>query len=319
MTARAHWDRGHRPIVIVTSVAIAGLLSLASAAAQPSVTVQASAARTHPVTSGFVPTTTAFWDASAGLIGGTVKSKTGAIAVTLDGGQTWAVSLQSNKPVSEVVVAPGLTDAWAIAGRQLLHTADGGGTWQPLGRVGATRVSFASASDGWAIRSASAGVMLSDTNDGGATWTTVATPCRRRIAPLDISLATKTHGWLVCGGNGAAGSLSIKIFETTTGGAHWTRKSGGFQASPDGYQFLDDGSGWRWMTNSADLYGTTDGGATWKRLSAVVNKEAIPVSVWFTTSSVSYAVVYRGASSLVARSGDGGHTWKVVTTIPRSS
>src|SRR2546422_186348 len=169
--ARGRWDRNRRLITIATSLACTGLVSLGIADARPI------AARSYPVTNGFVPATTAFWDAGAGLIGGTVKSKTGAVEITHDGGKTWAVSYRSKKPVSEVIVGPGLIDAWAIAGRRLLHTGDAGVSWQSLGQVGAMRVSFASTDDGWAIRSAAAGAVLTKTSDGGTTWTAVPTPC----------------------------------------------------------------------------------------------------------------------------------------------
>ena len=54
--------------------------------------------------------------------------------------------------------------------------------------------------------------------------------------------------------------------ERPTSGASWTRESHAVAPGAVGCRFLDDGHGWRWHYNFADLFRTTDGGGTWNNL-----------------------------------------------------
>ena len=279
----------------------------------------------NPVTNGFQPSSLAFFDADHGIVAGTIvcptctKHRTAAISTTADGGHTWSSPTTFGPAAaSGVTVVPGGLDAWALVGTRLEHSGDGGTTWSILPDAGVSDPSFATATDGWAIRRTAVSSRVVATSDGGATWDAAPQPCRHTA--IDAIFVTRTSvddGWVVCGGSAGAGSIVQVVWRTTDGGTTWTRGFHGVAPGPVGYRFLDDGHGWRWHYNFADLFRTTDGGSTWHDLGSVGN--VFVADVWFVSDANGFAIVRRGnGSSRLLTSTDGGASWSGVARFPAS-
>ena len=172
--------------------------------------------------------------------------------------------------------------------------------------------------DGWAIRRTTVSSGMVETTDAGVTWHKGPTPCRPGAsAPLFVTRTTIDDGWAVCGGDAAAGSLRQVVWRTTDGGTVWTRGFHGVAPGPAGYRFLDDGHGWRWHDNFADLFRTSDGGSTWHDLGSVGS--VLVTDVWFVSDSNGFSIVRRANdSSRLLTSTDGGASWSVVAPFPAS-
>ena len=112
--------------------------------------------------------------------------------------------------------------------RTLVHTADGGATWEVLGQAGTTlpgtgqvsandiapSLDFLDPMHGWyASGGPERGVYR--TSDGGHTWQSVQAP-----APhvTDVQFVDPDHGWVAMG----VGAYTSQLARTTDGGAHWT-------------------------------------------------------------------------------------------------
>ena len=286
-------------------------------------TARTPAPTSNPVADGFRARSVAFFDADRGIVAGTIachacaKRRTAAISTTADGGHTWNAPVTFGPSVaSGATVVPGGVDAWASIGRRLAHSGDGGATWTILPRSHVSDPSFADAMSGWAIRRTAASTSLVATSDGGSTWAAVPAPCRRGAkVPLFVSRATIDDGWVVCGGNPGAGSLLQVVWRTTDGGTSWTRESHAVAPSAVGYRFLEDGHGWRWHYNFADLFRTTDAGATWHDLGPIAN--GYVADVWFVSDTHGFTLVERGnGSSRLMASTDGGSSWSGVVRFP---
>src|ERR1044072_7293114 len=141
-----------------------------------------------------------FWDANHGIVFGDSVDKKFYILTTADGGNTWTrVSPESLPPAQENegafaasgtnIAVFGKSHAWigtgAAAKSRVLHTADGGHTWQvadpPLASgpsVGIFSIAFRDEKHGVVAggdyrKESEAIDNLAITNDGGTTWTLV--------------------------------------------------------------------------------------------------------------------------------------------------
>lgn len=286
-------------------------------------------ARTHlappnPVAAGFQPVSLAFFDADHGIVGGTIlcptcdKHRTAAISTTADGGHTWSTPTTFlSAAATGVTVVPGGLDAWALVGTRLEHSTDGGATWSFRSNAGISGPSFATPTAGWAIRRTTISTAVVETTDGGAVWNDGPAPCRHSAQnALFVTRTTINDGWVVCGGDAAAGSSVQVVWKTTDAGVTWTRGFHGIAPGPVGYRFLDDGYGWRWHYNFADLFRSTDGGTTWHDLGSVGGNVLVE-DVWFVSDTNGFAVVRRGNDSFrLLTSTDGGVTWAGVVPFP---
>ena len=256
-------------------LALRGLLVLAAAA----IVVQAGTAapaRLHPVPySGF------FWTPNDGLLGvglctSTFRCRSGAVALTTDGGKTYHVIFRTRSPVGELQ-AIGRNGALARGeGHVTYRTLERGRHWTKAVRILAG-ASFATPRIGLGFRSVFEPnfARILRTGDAGRTWRRVRTP--RRCAseyPL-LDLVTPQLGWMVCGGPGGAGPFMSKaVFRTRDGGRTWKLLTatqadgraprGGISPGglPAGISFARDGFGVIWGNGMLDV--SRDGGKTWK-------------------------------------------------------
>jgi photosystem II stability/assembly factor-like uncharacterized protein len=157
----------------------------------------------------------AFPDAEHGWIAGAADG--GFLLATHDGGRTWRRAYPSAalRPALDIAfVSPTVGFGLGVVGdsRTVLRSADGGSTWQSIGRLpadpilaeGEPLLSFVDAQHGWA---AVTGGLLT-TRDGGHTWSRVPN------APAGgVAFADALHG--------CAGSFGTLAAVTTDGGATW--------------------------------------------------------------------------------------------------
>ena len=204
-----------------------------------------------------------------------VLCEQGLMLVTNDEGATWAQRKIPNAPAALRAVAfldvnRGLTvgdhgsilatdemvgeEGW-IAGYDgvILHTADGGKTWQKQNAGVALSLEalfFLDTQNGWAV--GWAGTAL-HTVDGGKKWQQVKIP-GATWSLSSITFQDAKNGWIV----GFAGQL----FRTKDGGATWeaTKTSLSSWFSSIGF----DGAKRGWITTDDGFLMSADGGDTWK-------------------------------------------------------
>ncbi len=216
----------------------------------------------------------AFADSAHGWAGGT-----GVLLGTSDDGPSWRTEWTGSGTVLSFS-AVDARHAWALVGskggamgypgtgRQLLRTTDGT-HWSPVGRGTPLHViDFTSASDGWAIASASSDTSLPgellETSDGGTSW---------QRSPLTALVQSACFSGMALGwaANGSA------VYRTTDAGASWTKVASGpnDRTNPNWYATLRCSGDTAWVLfiggaamNQEAYLGerTLDGGAHWQTL-----------------------------------------------------
>ena len=207
-------------------------------------------------------------------------------------------SIADFRTASIASIATPLSDG---ASSQVLHTADGGQTWQqaiiqmPFPR----QISFPDSQHGWLLAStrppggAAESVSVFRTADGGKTWTNVATALFADTTPA---------GRLPYGG----------------------QKSG--------MRFLDSSTGWVTGTvslaNLAWLYVTHDGGSTWHQQSLLIPpgvpsaRLSVLTPTFFSASDGILPVIYSDLATdsplatTLYTTHDGGTTWSSTAPLP---
>ncbi len=177
------------------------------------------------------------------------------ISATTDGGSSWSTS-PAGRP------DPGFADTdsahvdfvdkqhgWVVVTLPgslsigvLLHTTDGGRTWQQLPMPTGGPVEFISPNTGWLTSDGQPGTYASEkfyvTRDGGRTWRAdTATPpagFRRAQATYTLPAFTSPTGVLagIFGGEGARAVLGF--YQTNDGGASWALRATVPMGAPQG-------------------------------------------------------------------------------------
>ena len=215
----------------------------------------------------------------------------------------------------------GTNDVWEENG-VILHTLDGGKSWEPQasnlgGRL--VGVEFVDASNGWAISDdpwpwgVGANTCMQRTFDGGATWIPVYVASGAALT--DVDFLDASTGWAVGVWAPSEDDDLPAVFKTVNGGWTWTR-----HALPKGapsmasVQFLDAATGWAvgteydWETGAATgwVVTTSDGGKTWSR---VPDTESIHgTAVRFSDALHGWI----GGDNGIFATSDAGATWRRV-------
>lgn len=153
----------------------------------------------------------------------------------------------------------------ALVRRGLLHTTDGGRTWDTVATPGSSpgTAFFPDKSHGW-FYTAGMGGSIYRTSDGGATWESAhaAMPLidDRVFNPRTLYFRDSLHG-VAAGDNGV-------IVSTSDGGDSWNIAGDGFSVEGWRYfsdiSFSDDLTGWAIGGSQVGLVArTTDGGQHW--------------------------------------------------------
>lgn len=244
---------------------------------------------------------------------------------TSNGGQSWQ---QATAPAATVLSLEAVQDHEIVAlaercrpgqgcGREMgLYHEPIGGSWSEVAwiRTYASAASIAvHGADVWVL----AGSALYVSTDGGSTFNAVAQPCPARQGQPNSATDDGAHVYLLCSGNGAAGSTEKYVYRTSGAGAPWTLAGrppnggdgGEISAGSDSSIVIATYSG------ASLLYRSTDGGRTWKTVLTEDDGGAGWSDLGFTTSTD--AVVVHGPAvggsqrpGRVLLSEDGGSTWQ---------
>lgn len=215
-------------------------------------------------------------------------------------------------------------EGWLVAGAGLLHTTDGGATWQENAKLSGTDVDFADAEHGWLVGLSGA---IYATTDGGDAW--VAQDSGTNVHLGDIAAISPTEAWAVGQGVGFSDVIVLPsptaLLHTTDGGANWEA----VETPPNSWfreiAFVGE-LGWAlgtacpteadapscWLAEGAALLHTRDAGVTWDLLETdLVGR---PRGFVFLDELIGWANVtiygsdgYRGA---ILHTADGGRTWE---------
>ena len=262
------------------------------------------------------------------------------IMSTFDGGVTWSPQTAGTALTS--LSFPTTNEGWAVGGggpqgglvyggpRLILHTTDGGLSWQTQYDVAGTSgssfraVDFVDAQHGWASGSTLMGrPCVARTTDGGATWRFVNFSTKvGRIT--DVTFVNVRRGWAVGYDDG--------IFRTTNGGLTWRRQFTTTRGNVASVTFVDAKHGWAVGASRNDAAGmcfvlkTTDGGRHWSRQFLSAQSGAFDVkftdlrhgwiacgpTVFATTDGGRHWLRQRPGSEVVALSFlDSTHGWAV--------
>ena len=220
-----------------------------------------------------------------------VSGDTDTLLRTVNGGATWQHSSTGSGKGLGSIVFTSAKAGWVAAGKEILHTADGGAHWtsQFTAAAKVAGLSFASASDGWAT----SGGGVYATTDGGARW------ARQTTAPAT--------GWVFALGHpdaviGADNGLNV----TADGGATWQparRLAAGYTGDLATVQFINARTGWVAGSGGAILR-TPDGGTTWAAQDSTTTSDL--TAVHFVSATSGWAV---GAQGAIVATTNGGGTW----------
>jgi len=257
-------------------------------------------------------------DPSAGVGGGNiafgdadrawVAGYSGVMLRTDDGGLTWRRQQTGTEAHFNGIAAVSATEAWATAygtgfsdvapfERQdsvLLHTTDGGATWQP-------------------VRLSNYGIFFGVWSVGEDLWL-LASPCR----PGDPFRESP--------GGRAPCTDRYTLLQSDDSGGSWSELAQEPAPVPTAIRWVDNRRAFG-ISNicgatscSNDLFATDDGGSTWTRLPPVAGPDVRVLDLRFAGISDGWALLQdcsgSGCLLRLARTQDGGQTWRLVDAPP---
>jgi photosystem II stability/assembly factor-like uncharacterized protein len=170
--------------------------------------------------------------------------------------------------------------------------------------------------------------------DGGATWTHVGLDDTRHIGEVIVHPENPAVAYVAALGNLWAASDTRGVFKTNDGGQNWYRVlfvneyTGVVEMVMDPfdpntlyaatYQRLRRAWGFNGGGPGSGIYKTSDGGATWRELTAGLpqgDMGRIGLAIAKTDGLVLNATVEHASESGVYRTNDGGETWEKVNSL----
>jgi photosystem II stability/assembly factor-like uncharacterized protein len=286
----------------------------------------------------FAPHGIAFTSATSGLTAGDSGATDRAVVgTTSDGGRTWKLASLDRPGLLDVAAAGGR--AWVVMGcapdgpsdcvPSLLRSGDGGATWHALPGAAYVAPAFRDHEHGWAIDQASLSTTgratIVATDDGGLHWRPLAAPCPPGPeAPSRVGLFADGKGWVICAGDGAAGSQGKAILATVDGGAHWQALSfvgfegGGIGGLPLGGIIETAGivpATTGLLGTSHGSFRTTDGGRSWQEIGFGDPESHVIDAISLLDGHTGFILLreFDVAREALLATADGGVTWRRVT------
>lgn len=258
----------------------------------------------------------------------------------------------ANTPLPAVVEAPLIdspslifidmldeVNGWGITETEVVSTNDGGATWHNVTPPGLTDVGYSVFTD--FLDKSHAWIQIVDSNnypnggtlyrtsDGGLTWENFETP----FSAGDMEFLDANNGWMMADLGVGAGSMAVAVFQTTNGGATWTRayindpsvEGAGDSLPLSGIKVLmvplDMNTAWVggviYSSGSTYLFRTDDGGKTWSQVSMMLpgnaqSSELAIEQVKFLSPTQGFLAVRLTSTSqetIFYTTSDGGQTW----------
>ncbi|HTI04557.1 MAG TPA: hypothetical protein VL549_04535 [Gemmatimonadales bacterium] len=257
--------------------------------------------------------------------------------------------------VSVVAGVPGNRDVYYVAGANggIIKTTNGGTTFrpifdkQPVGSIGAIAIApsdpniiYVGTGEENPRNNASIGNGMYKSVDAGEHWTHIGLDRSERIARIVVDSRNPDIVY-ACGLGREWGPNDERgVFKTTDGGTSWKRilfvdpqtACSDIAADPGNSNVLYAGMytyrRWAWHLESGGgntaVYRSTDGGATWERLSGKDRERGLPkgdmdrigIAVAASDPAVVYVVSETKSEGELWRSDDGGDHWRVVNRDP---
>lgn len=221
-----------------------------------------------------------------------------------------ASAVDQKKPYYDLlsVAFPTRNDGWAC-GRwgTVLHTADGGKTWE-YQKTGTdytlSSIYFGDSKNGWAV--GDEGIII-HTEDGGKTWVKQKSPVSYFL--MGVHFADTHKGWIV--------TERTTILHTQDGGKTWVKQFSDGDYILKSVSFSDQRNGWA-VGEYGFIYHTEDGGVTWKKQAGEFKLseetgEVIGGNILFDVFAESPQKAWIvGIDGYAARTANGGKTWDKV-------
>jgi photosystem II stability/assembly factor-like uncharacterized protein len=218
----------------------------------------------------------------------------------------------------------------AVTSERLAMTADDGATWSdidpPEAAPGSVKSAFfRDASLGWAAIFSADQLMFDRTADGGKTWSvTPAGEYIDGIGQVYFTFVDDTSGWALVTRVSSSNFTVGDLYRTQNSGKTWTKLA---VPTAGPIRFASSADGWvSGGPRGDELYGTHDGGTTWKRLTIAPpslfagSQARYGAPALLGGSAAVLSVTYGGAASGVAffTTSDVGRTWALKGTLPIS-
>ena len=246
------------------------------------------------------------------------------------------------------------TTGWALAGKAVLQTSDGGMHWKDVTPPGYSLtpdsvMDALTRSQAWVAipQSNYATTRIFRTTDGGQSWQSTTIPNGQsgtRVA--QITFVNAQDGWILANRGGAITAEVASIYRTTDGGKTWVNVANALAASTDGpapghlpyggaksgIHFLNASTGWITGTVLVPgftwLFVTHDGGSTWNQQKLPLPQGVPSGQLWLrpplffsATEGIlpvgfSNSVSGTGIAAVIYTTHDGGATWEATTPVP---
>jgi len=198
-------------------------------------------------------------------------------------------------------------NGWAAGGRTIIHTNDGGISWQlqESGIESSSRsikdIYFTDLMNGWAVGGLSP--ILLQTKDGGNTWFQPGLENKLPGSFTDICFVDNFTGWIV--GWSAVYQDEIVILHTIDAGDNWELQNHNSSGSIIDISvcFIDHQYGW--IANGYMILHTSDGGENWTQQES--NSNEYLRDIYFLDANHGWAV---GENGTVLITSNGGTLWE---------
>ena len=229
----------------------------------------------------------------------------GRLYKTTDFGLNWSETGSNRFGSADKLTFIDPLNGWAkkSVGVSLLHTNDGGYTWENIS-VGATYIladyCFPTANTGYAMEYQD---RFFKTTDGGENWDMINIPFTGDFLVLDF--VNELKGFI--GGN------SGLLLMTLDGGQNWQQISGIVNGIVKDIYFINENKGWI-LTKDGNIYSTEDGGNNWS--SHLIGVSGIYYDLYFLNEQKGFATNLSGKLYMTE---DGGNVWNQVFTFSQYS
>lgn len=317
------WSKGEPDVAsrYISRSAVIILLTAVLLALVPNISVRAQAPRADIswlVESTINDTSTVYGATFIDANTGWAVGSGGGLFVTHDGGQTWSTKVTGISNDLKWIVFPDAQDGYAAGDSVILHTTDGGNTWQQINLPTTTNhissISAPTATTVYVTANPDSGPNgVYESTNSGQTWG--SSPILASDNFSTVLFPSSADGWAI--GNGA-------ISRTVDGGATWKTVANDGRNYTN-IDFVSSSVGY--IAGGSDpsqsltfIMSTSDGGATWTptgsspQLFGDCSISECPTSMAFLSQSQGLVGLTdpTDPSAPIYNTGDSGTTWQLM-------